>query len=172
MRIFHRLLQDTGQRKEFPVRGFRFHEAIWRHCVQTGQGEYLFAEHQGQIVGAIQVLWFGPRAWYMYGASIAENRSLMATYLLQWAGITRSWAVGCRCYDMRGVYAAKPKPEDPDYGVYYFKRKFNAELVSFLGEYDLVSKPWAYAAWRWVEGAIQRPAELALRLRRKVGGGC
>lgn len=170
VRVFHRLLWDSGRRKGFPVRGFRFHETIWRHCVQAGFGEYLFAEHQGQILAAIQVLRFGPRAWYMYGASIAENRNLMAPYLLQWAGITRSWAFGCRCYDMRGVHSANPRPEDPDYGVYDFKRKFNAEMVNFLGEYDMVVRPRAYAAWRWLEQALQLPAGLAFRLLQKLQG--
>ena len=106
----------------------------------------------------------------MYGASIAENRNLMAPYLLQWAGITRSWAVGCRCYDMRGVHSANPRPEDPDYGVYDFKRKFNAEMVNFLGEYDMVVRPRAYAAWRWLEQALQLPAGMAFRLLQQLQG--
>jgi lipid II:glycine glycyltransferase (peptidoglycan interpeptide bridge formation enzyme) len=108
----------------------------------------------------------------MYGATIGESRNLMATYLLQWTGITRSWASGCRCYDMRGVYTATPKPEHPDYGVYDFKRKFNAEMVNLIGEYDLVVRPRAYTAWRWVERAIQKPAGLVLQFRRNVGGRC
>ncbi|TAL09532.1 MAG: peptidoglycan bridge formation glycyltransferase FemA/FemB family protein, partial [Nitrospirae bacterium] len=88
LRIFHRLLWESGRRKGYAVRGFRYHEAIWRHCVQSGLGEYLFAEHQGRLLAAIQVIRFGPIAWYMYGGAIDEDRQLMATYLLQWSGIT------------------------------------------------------------------------------------
>jgi lipid II:glycine glycyltransferase (peptidoglycan interpeptide bridge formation enzyme) len=169
LRIFHQLLLHGGRRKGFPVRSFRFHEAVWRHCVQTGLGEYLFAEHGGRVLGVIQVLRFGPTAWYMYGASTGEDQHLMASYLLQWAGISRSWAAGCRCYDMRGVVSAKPSPEDPEYGVYEFKRRFNAELVSFLGEYDLVISPRVYTSWRWLERAVQRPAAWSFRLYQKLG---
>jgi len=169
LRIFHQLLLQGGRRKGFPVRSLRFHEAIWRHCVQTGLGEYLFAEHGGRVVAVIQVLRFGPTAWYMYGASTGEDQNLMASYLLQWTGISRSWAAGCRCYDMRGVVSAKPSPEDPEYGVYEFKRRFNAELVSFLGEYDLVISPRVYAGWRWLEQAVQRPAAWSYRLYQKLG---
>ncbi len=167
--MFHHLLVKTGHRKGFAVRKFRFHEAIWHRCVQAGLGEYLFAEHEGRVVAAILVLQFGPIAWYMYGASVAEDQKLMPTYLLQWTGISRAWASGCRCYDMRGVHSVDPKPEDPEYGVFAFKRKFNAEIVSFIGEYDLVVRPRAYRAWRVMERATQRPAELVLRLHQKLG---
>ena len=170
-RTFHRLLWQSGRSKGFPVRGARFHEAIWRHCVQKGRGEYLFAEYEGSLLAAIQVLRFGPLAWYMYGASVAEERNLMPTYLLQWTAITRSWDAGCRCYDMRGIPWAMPDPSDPEYGVYDFKRKFNAELVVFLGEYDLVVRPRAYAMWRWMERAAQEPAAWGYRLWQQVRGG-
>ncbi len=169
-RAFHRLLWAAGRSKGFPVRGLSFHEALWRHCVQPGFGEYLFAEHEGRLLAAIQMLRFGPRAWYMYGASTEEDRHLMPTYLLQWEGICRAWAAGCRCYDMRGVSSGDPQPDHPEYGVYDFKRKFNAELVRFLGEYDLVVRPRAYAAWRRLEAAAQRPAAWAFRLRQRLGG--
>jgi lipid II:glycine glycyltransferase (peptidoglycan interpeptide bridge formation enzyme) len=138
--------------------------------VQPDFGEYLFAEHEGRPLAAIQVLRFGPRAWYMYGASTEEERHLMPTYLLQWEGICRAWAAGCRCYDMRGVSSGNPQPDHPDYGVYDFKRKFNAELVRFLGEYDLVVRPRPYAAWRRLEAAAQGPAAWAFRLRQRLGG--
>ena len=169
LQIFHRLLSELGRQKGFPVRGIRFHEAIWRHCIQAGFGEYLFAEYGGQVLAVIQVLRFGPTAWYMYGASTREHQDLMASYLLQWVGITRSWAAGCRCYDMRGAPSAHPRPEDPEYGVYDFKRRFKAELVSFLGEYDLVISPTIYAGWRWLEQAAQRPAAWSYRFYQKLG---
>jgi len=169
-RIFHRLLWQSGRSKGFPVRGARFHEAIWRHCVQKGLGEYLFAEHEGSLLAAVQVLRFGPLAWYMYGASVAEERNLMPTYVLQWTAITRSWDAGCRGYDMRGIPSATPDPSDPEYGVYDFKRKFNAEMVVFLGEYDCAVRPGAYAAWRWMERAAQGPAASAYRLWQRVRG--
>jgi lipid II:glycine glycyltransferase (peptidoglycan interpeptide bridge formation enzyme) len=54
--------------------------------------------------------------------------------------------------------------------VYDFKRKFNAEMVSMLGEYDLVLRPGAYRVWRLLERAVQGPAALAVRLRQRVLG--
>lgn len=168
--VFHRLLWSEGERKGFPVRPLQYHESLWRHCVQAGLGEYLFAEREGRLLAAIQVLRFGPTAWYMYGASTEADRNLMPTYLLQWEAIRRSWAAGCRCYDMRGVYSRTPKPGDPEYGVYDFKRKFNAQMVTFLGEYDLVVHPRVYAAWRLVESAAQKPAAWAFRLRQRLTG--
>ena len=167
-RLFHAMLSAGARAKGFPVRGFAYHASLWRHCVQAGLGEYLFAQKDDAAIAAIQVLRFGATAWYMYGASADRDRHLMPTYLLQWAAIRRAWEAGCRCYDMRGVYSRTPEPDHPDYGVYDFKRKFHAEMVSFLGEYDLVVRPGAYRAWRALERMVQRPATWALRLRRRV----
>jgi lipid II:glycine glycyltransferase (peptidoglycan interpeptide bridge formation enzyme) len=169
-RLFHELLATAARAKGFPVRRLPYHAALWRYCIQTGRGEYLFAERDGTLLAAIQVLRFGPTAWYMYGASIDRDRHLMPAYLLQWRGIQRAWEAGCRCYDMRGVYSRTPQPDHPEYGVYDFKRKFNAEMVSMLGEYDLVLRPGAYRVWRLLERAVQGPAALAVRLRQRVLG--
>jgi lipid II:glycine glycyltransferase (peptidoglycan interpeptide bridge formation enzyme) len=169
-RLFHDLLAAGARAKGYPVRGIHYHAALWRHCVQAGLGEYLFAQKDETTLAAIQVLRFGATAWYMYGASTADDRQLMPTYLLQWTGIRRAWDAGCRCYDMRGVYSRTPQPDHPDYGVYDFKRKFNAEMVGFLGEYDLVVRPGVYRAWRILERAVQQPAAWALRLRHRVLG--
>lgn len=168
--IFHRLLWQSGHTKRFAVRAFPFHEAIWRRCVQTGLGEYLFALHENRLLAAIQVLRFGPRAWYMYGASSGDEQQLMPTYLLQWTAITRAWNVGCRCYDMRGVYSATPNPKDSEYGVYEFKRRCNAEIVTFIGEYDLVIQNARYAAWRRLEHALQGPAAWGYRRWQALRG--
>jgi lipid II:glycine glycyltransferase (peptidoglycan interpeptide bridge formation enzyme) len=167
-RLFHEMLSTGARAKGFPVRGFAYHAALWRHCVQAGLGEYLFAHNGDEAIATIQVLRFGATAWYMYGASADRDRHLMPSYLLQWAAIRRAWDAGCRCYDMRGVYSRTPEPDHPDYGVYDFKRKFNAEMVSFLGEYDLVVRPGAYRVWRALEQMVQRPAAWALRLRQRV----
>jgi peptidoglycan pentaglycine glycine transferase (the first glycine) len=166
--IFYRALMHTATVKGFAVRSFGYHEAIWKHCVQAGHGEYLFAEHDGELLAAILVLRFGAVAWYMYGASTSEKRNFMAPHLLQWTALSRAWDAGCRCYDMRGVYAANPTAGDAEYGVYDFKRKFSAELVTFIGEYDMVVKPWAYSAWRWLEHAAQGPAGWFLAVHQKL----
>jgi lipid II:glycine glycyltransferase (peptidoglycan interpeptide bridge formation enzyme) len=169
-RRFHELLATAARAKGFPVRRLPYHAALWRHCIRPGLGEYLFAERDGSLLAAIQLLRFGPTAWYMYGASVDRDRHLMSSYLLQWRGIQRAWDTGCRCYDMRGVYSRTPQPDHPEYGVYDFKRKFNAEMVSMLGEYDLVLRPHAYRAWRILERAVQQPAAWAVRLRQRVFG--
>jgi peptidoglycan pentaglycine glycine transferase (the first glycine) len=167
---FHRLLWETGRAKGFPVRRFKYHEAIWRHCVQAGLGEYLFAAHEGQTLAAIQLLRFGPTCWYMYGASTRYEQQLRSSYLLHREGVRRAWAAGCHFYDMGGIYSPEPKPDDPEYGLYAFKRQFNAELVRYLGEYDLVLRPVSYAVWRGLETLAQRPASWVFRLRHLLAG--
>ncbi len=106
----------------------------------------------------------------MYGTSTGEEQQLRSSYLLQWEGVKRAYAAGCSRYDMGGVYSSAPKPEDPEYGLYDFKRQFGAGMVTFLGEFDLVIRPHAYAAWRFLEHAAQRPASLAYRVWQQLPG--
>ena len=45
-------------------------------------------------------------------------------------------------YDFRGV-SGDISPENPLYGLYRFKKGFGGEFTEFLGEFDLVLKPFA-----------------------------
>ena len=99
------------------------------------------AYYEGQAIAGTLAIWFGDKVWYLYGASSNEHRNLMPNYMLQWNMI--EWAVekGCRLYDFRGV-PGQVGEDHPLYGLYKFKLGFGGDYVEFVGEMDMVLKPF------------------------------
>lgn len=92
-------------------------------------------------------LYYGNKAWYLYGASENILRDTMPNFLMQWAMIQDSVDLGCSIYDFRGV-SGDLNPENPLYGLYKFKKGFNGNFVEFIGEFDLVINNFIYGLYK------------------------
>ncbi len=145
---FYALLRETAARDGFLVRGSGYFEALYRELVAAGMGWLLLAEAaDGDLLAAALVFRMGATAWYLYGASSGRRRELMPAYAVQWDAIRRALGGGCTLYDFRGV-SGDLRADNPLYGLYRFKRGFGAELVEYVGEWDLVLRPVRYALMR------------------------
>lgn len=84
----------------------------------------------------------------------------MPNYLLQWEMIR--WAIEekCNIYDFRGV-SGDITPDNPLYGLYRFKKRFNGNFVEFLGEYELPLKPF-------VAKLVDFGLKTGIEIRRKL----
>jgi len=143
---FHKILAITAQRDEFIARPLKYFLDIFEKLGAREQAQFFLARHEGKAIAGALAFRFGPVCWYAYGASSNEQRELMPNHLMQWTMIRWAKEKGCRLYDFRAV-PNDPSPEKPLYGLYRFKKGFNAELTRFIGEYDLVFSPWFYRAW-------------------------
>ena len=76
-------------------------------------------------------LYYGNKAWYLYGASENILRDTMPNFAMQWSMICDSIDLGCDVYDFRGV-SGDLNPENPLYGLYKFKKGFNGNFVEFI----------------------------------------
>lgn len=92
-------------------------------------------------------LYYGGKAWYLYGASDNILRDAMPNFAMQWAMIQDSIDLNCYVYDFRGV-SGDLNPENPLYGLYKFKKGFNGDFVEFIGEFDLVSSSFLYELYK------------------------
>lgn len=92
-------------------------------------------------------LYFGGKAWYLYGASENVLRDTMPSSAMQWSMISDSIDLGCYLYDFRGV-SGDLNPENPLYGLYRFKKGFNGNFVEFIGEFDLVINNFVYTLYK------------------------
>lgn len=90
---------------------------------------------------------YGNKVWYLYGASSNEHRNLMPNYLLQWEAIKYAIENKKDIYDFRGVTGILDK-NHPQYGLYRFKKGFNAEFTEFIGEIYLNFKPLVYSGYK------------------------
>ncbi len=136
---FARLMLETGVRDGFVTREESYFaqmlDNLGEHC------RLYMAYYEGQPIAGTLAIWYGDKVWYLYGASANEHRNLMPNYMLQWNMI--EWAVeqGCRIYDFRGV-PGRVGEDHPLYGLYKFKLGFGGDYVEFVGEMDLVLKPF------------------------------
>lgn len=92
-------------------------------------------------------LYYGNKAWYLYGASENILRDTMPNFAMQWSMICDSIDLGCDLYDFRGV-SGDLNPENPLYGLYKFKKGFNGNFVEFIGEFDIVVDNGIYTLYK------------------------
>lgn len=75
-------------------------------------------------------------------------------------------------YDFRGVPGHLTE-DNPLYGLYRFKKGFNGEYTEFIGEWDLVYRPFVYFLWTHLEPVysdVVKGLIGKLRRKRSIGG--
>ena len=181
--IFHELYRVTAERDGFTGRPLSYFEKMLDALQPKGLAKLFLTFYNDQpLSGAICFL-LPPQCWYVYGASSNEHRNVMPNYAMQWAMMQWARDNGCTIYDFRGVADdAKSNPsatsstrseEKPDekadnhlQGLNRFKEGFGAQLVDYVGEWDLVLNPTAY--WAWTKGKPKLIAALKNRKRKAV----
>lgn len=165
---FYNVWQETARRQGFSTRGLDHLHEVWDYLVDADLGTLLLAECEGRVLAGVVATAFGDKAWYLYGATLSEERHRMPMYLLQWEAIRWAKARGCTLYDFLGV-SCHMNPAEPIYGLYRFKRGFNTEYTEFIGEFDLPLRPRFYRAWNALEPAYLRTMRQVGRARRGAG---
>ena len=131
--------------------------------LDAGIAHLLIARYQNMPLAAWTLFSFHNVLYYPYGTSSRQFREVMAPNLLMWEAIKLGKKLGCLSFDMWGALGPNPNPNDPFYGFNKFKEGYGAQLVEYVGTYDLVLKPKLYLlytlanSWRWK----------ILRLKRK-----
>ena len=114
------------------------------------------------LSGAIY-LYYGDKAWYLYGASKNDFRDTMTNFAMQWAMIQDSIDLGLDIYDFRGV-SGDLDENNPLYGLYEFKKGFNGDFVQFIGECDLVIDKMVYKMFKEM---FPKYKKIRAKLRKK-----
>lgn len=147
LEVFYPLLEETAVRDKFTIRSYEYFVNLWNYLVPPKLAQLFLVYHEGEPLGGSIAFRLGKRAWYVYGASSNSKRNLQATYALQWEMIRWAKGSGCHVYDFRGV-SGDMNPENPLYGLYRFKEGFGAQIVEYVGEYDLPCSPVFYSLWK------------------------
>ncbi len=147
---FYKVLKETTERDRFLVRAYSYFEDLYDTLVPAGLGQLFIGEYEGRVVAGTLAFVLGDKAWYIYGASSNSHRNVMPNYLIQWEMIRWAKSLGCTLYDFRGVPGDLDE-DNPLYGLFRFKKGFNGEYTEFIGEWDLVYRPWVYYLWTRLE---------------------
>jgi lipid II:glycine glycyltransferase (peptidoglycan interpeptide bridge formation enzyme) len=169
--VFYRLLAETAERDGIAIHGLEYYRTLFEVCREQAAGvaagmadgalnaaepRLYTAEHEGDALAAIVVLFRGKHATYLYGASSNVKRNLMAPYALQWRAIQDAKAAGCAVYDLFGI-PPTDAPDHPMAGLYRFKTGFGGKIIHRPGSWDYAYRPLACALFSAAE-----------RLRKKM----
>ena len=166
---FYRILQETAARDHFLIRPYHYYEVFYDQLMPAGMMELFMAYWEGQPIAGTLAFLLGDKAWYIYGASSNAHRNVMPNYLIQWTMIQWAKAHGCTMYDFRGV-PGDVDESHPLYGLVKFKRGFNGQYTSFMGEYDLVYRPMVNSLYNVAEPMYQKLVRKAIHWKNKKKG--
>jgi lipid II:glycine glycyltransferase (peptidoglycan interpeptide bridge formation enzyme) len=168
--LFYELLKKTAKRDGIAIHSIEYYQTLFTHCKDYSQGgqklALYLAEHEGDVLAGIVILFRGKDAVYLYGASSDHKRNHMAPYLLQWKAMSDAKAKGCTVYDLFGI----PPNEDPHHpmaGLYRFKTGFGGRVIHRPGSWDYTYRPFVKALFITAETIRKKLRSLKKRRRNQ-----
>lgn len=147
---FLNIYRQTCSRKDIKGLTSSWFQTLIPTLSALERGSVFFAEYQGMRIATALVVYFGRRATYLYGGSIAAHRNVMAPYLLHFKIMCKAKVLGCQCYDWYGV-APQSEPNHGWADISTFKRKFGGEELNLVRTLDYIYEPTAYREWKAIE---------------------
>lgn len=162
---FYEILEATGRRKGFSLRGADYSIAAARSLIDAGAASLWFARLEGRTVATTLVHHCGRRlVSFQAGVPDLEGRRRVpANYLLQWSIIRWGAESGFAEYDLGGVDTPHmpgiPTDEShPLWTLYQFKLGWGARPVTYVGAHE-------HAPWRALGAALRSAWRVSDRLR-------
>ena len=134
---FHPLLVETAARQGFAAEPLCYLMDLAAILFPARMAAAFFATYRGETLAAAIVVFFGPRATYLYGASRREHREVMAPSALQAAIMAEAIERGCATYDLYGIDAQGDRPDHAYRRLSQFKRRFGGANRVYVGAHDL-----------------------------------
>lgn len=168
LETFYELYKTTAKRDKIAIHGLEYYRTLFQHSREYRDGNQdirlYVAEHEGEALAAIIVLFRGEEATYLYGASSDTKRNLMAPYALQWKAMQDARAQGCLRYDLFGI-PPEENPLHPMAGLYRFKTGFGGIIIHRSGSWDYAYKPLITKAFRFAEASRKKIRSLRKAIR-------
>ena len=149
LKAFHKIMVETGKRDDFLIRSLSYFEQMYDSLAPKHM-KLLMAYYEDKPIAGIIPIMYGNKTWYLYGASSNSHRNLMPNYLLQWTMIQEAIDNKNDMYDFRGVSGVVDE-NHPQYGLYRFKKGFNARFVEFIGEVYIPYNSIKYKLYKFAE---------------------
>ncbi len=156
LKDFHKIMEVTGKRDNFMIRPLSYFETMYDK-LSPNHLKLMMAYYEDKPIAGIIDIIYGNKIWYLYGASSNQHRNLMPNYLLQWEMIKYAIKQKKDIYDFRGVVGIVDE-KHPQYGLYRFKKGFNAEFTEFIGELYINYKPITYKMYKITEKLYKKMA--------------
>ena len=164
--IFYKLLKETSKRDRIAIHGFEYYKALLENIFNAPEIRMYLAEHEGDVLAGIVMLFRGLNAVYLYGASSGNKRNLMPSYALQLKAIEDAKNFGCKKYDFFGI----PPGNDTSHsmaGLYQFKTGFGGKIIHRPGSWDFPYRKIIYRVFRIVEN-LRSTFKKLKKIKRQV----
>ncbi len=143
------LTKETTLRQGFYAHSPQYHQQMWQTLQHVPDFVHLFkAVYKGETLVTWILFILNGILYYPYGASSEKYKEVMASNLMMWEVIKFGKANNCRLFDLWGSTGPNPKKNDPWLGFHRFKEGYGANLVEFVGTYDLIINPLLYYPYR------------------------
>jgi len=170
---FHGLLVATGERRGFAIGPLEAAVAWWTAAFEAGHLVLLEVRSREDDLLAAAILYrHGRRLSYAHSGDRVELRHAHpgAIHLLLWRALQLAAREGRAELDLGGVDVAgardEPRPGEPMWGLYEFKRSFGGRWVEMSGAHEAVLRPVRHLLGAALAGA----ARCAGRGRARSGG--
>ena len=98
---------------------------------------------------------YGKEVTYLFSGSEHKYRVYRGSYAIQWHMIKEAIAEGYERYNMYGISGNFNKDED-GYGVFDFKRGFDAKVVELIGDFILAIDPVRFYIYQKIKAIKDR----------------
>jgi len=144
--IFHRLYVDTAKRLGIYPNPYSFIESIWKVLVPKKHAKFFFAYYNGEPIAGISTLYYKDRVYYYMGASLKDRWNVSPNNRLHWHAMLDAKGMGYNIYDLMSS-PGKEEVDNPEYGLYLFKRSFGGSMSWAGATYRKVFLPYASRLW-------------------------
>ncbi len=143
VKILHNLLQETSKRHSFTPFSLKYLENEFRVFQNRGEAKLYFAYHEGDLLGAAMIFFYGNSTVYRHSASSSVKSKMPSSYAIQWEAIQESKRRGITYYNFWGI-APEGNKKHPFYGITHFKKGFGGFLLDLVPAQDfaITKKYW------------------------------
>lgn len=96
---------------------------------------------QDIVVSSYLTVFYGNKAWYLYGANDLDYKMTLSNYKLFDFQIKTSFQRNAQIFDEFGTIG-DVHTTNKLIGIHEFKKKFGGEYIEFIGEFDYIQKPF------------------------------
>ncbi|HEX6810705.1 MAG TPA: peptidoglycan bridge formation glycyltransferase FemA/FemB family protein [Planctomycetota bacterium] len=124
----HQLLQETAQRRGFPIFPLEYFQRTWRLFAPRGKLRAFLAYSDDVPLAGVITTVIGDRACDGWAGMSMLKSNTNANYAAHWAAIRWARGVGCGYYDFSGGTG--------DDGLSVFKQRWGSEAVPYPDPFD------------------------------------
>ncbi|MDO8570916.1 MAG: peptidoglycan bridge formation glycyltransferase FemA/FemB family protein [Candidatus Daviesbacteria bacterium] len=146
-----KLYFDTTKRQGYHGHNMSYHKSVWQSLKKENMVRVLVAYYEKIPLTAWMLINFKDTLYYPYGGSSELHRNVMSSNLLAWDAIRLGKKLGLKKFDLWGAADLSKGEKDSYFGFTKFKGGLGAELIEYIGTYDLILNWPIYILFNIVE---------------------